>query len=390
MIRLITAGESHGPCLTVILEGMPSGVPIRIDAVQEDLSRRQQGYGRGDRMKIETDQAQIVGGVRHGFSLGSPIALRIDNRDWVNWQQEMNSQPVEAWETQRAVHQPRPGHADLAGMIKYRHQDMRNILERASARETAARVAAGALLKQFLEAFDISIFSHTVRVGNVEAGTDAQKLPEPKALRRCNLTPMRCLNPDAEKRMMQAIDQAKEHGDTLGGIFEVIAFRVPAGLGSHTQWDRKLDGRIAQAFLSIPGVKAMEIGDGVRNAGRPGSEVHDAIYYHKSSRGFYRRTNRCGGLEGGITNGMPVQVRGFMKPISTLLKPLTSVDIRTKARKDAVYERSDVSVVPAAGTVGEAMLAFVLADAFLEKFGGDSMEEIRNNYQSHLSWLQKI
>lgn len=390
MIRIITSGESHGPSLTAIVEGLPAGIAIDIRRIESDLHRRQHGYGRGDRMKIERDHAIITSGVRHGYSLGSPITLQIENRDWLNWQQEMSSEPVKGFVSGKSVFYPRPGHADLPGHQKYGHTDLRNILERASARETTARVAAGGLLKCLLESFSIRLVSHTTRIGEVEAAPSAFTDRDYQRILRMDESPLRCLDDVAEKRMMQCIDQAQTKGDTLGGVFEVIAFHVPPGLGTHTQWDRRLDGRIAQAFMSIPSVKAVEIGEGVLASSSPGSEAHDPIRYSPKKRSYYRTTNHAGGLEGGITNGMPLQVRGYLKPISSLRNPLASVDIRTKKRHKATYQRSDVCVVPAAGVIGESMLAFILADALLEKFGGDSLLETQRNFQNYLSGMKEL
>jgi chorismate synthase len=403
--KFTTAGESHGPALVTIIEGVPAGLPIDKDAIDHELWRRQQGYGRGGRMKIETDTVQILSGVRHGKALGSPIALMIENRDFVHWIEIMSAEEIETQpKNPRIVKRPRPGHADLAGGQKYQARDLRNILERASARETAARVAAGAIARQLLAAFGVDIKSHVAKLGSVpetpiEADWEAISAISKDA-------PLMCADKDAEAAMIAHIDDAKEKGDTLGGIFEVVAKNLPVGLGSHTSWEDKLDGRIARAIMSIHAVKAVEIGTGVANAGRPGSEVHDEIFWSvppavaggalspgentppataggTDRSGFYRKTNRAGGLEGGITNGEELRVRGYLKPISTLKKPLHSVDIDTKEDSPAAFERSDVTAVPAAGVIGEAMLAIVLANAVREKFGGDSIDEAIQNFDAY-------
>ncbi|MBX3294550.1 MAG: chorismate synthase [Acidobacteria bacterium] len=375
--RFTTAGESHGPALVVIIEGVPAGIAIDKAAIDHELWRRQQGYGRGGRMKIESDAVQILSGVRHGRALGSPIALMIENRDFVHWQEIMSAERLEAEpKNPRAVKRPRPGHADLAGGQKYQTRDLRDILERASARETAARVAAGALAKQLLAAFGIAVRSHVAKLGSVPETPIDASWEEIVAIAAD--APLACVNKEIEAQMVALVDEAKAKGDTLGGIFEVVAHGLPVGLGSHTSWEEKLDGRIARAIMSIHAVKAVEIGEGVANAGRFGSEVHDEIF-----AGFVRKTNRAGGLEGGITNGEELRARGYLKPISTLRKPLTSVDIDSKEESPAAFERSDITAVPAAGVIGEAMLAVVLANSMREKFGGDSIEEMRRNYEAY-------
>ena len=385
MLRFLTAGESHGQALVVTMDGMPAGLLLDIDALNEQLRRRQGGYGRGRRMAIECDRVEMLAGVRHGKTTGAPIALLIRNRDWVNWQQTMYVEPdmpEGASGVARAeVTRPRPGHADLAGAVKYGHDDVRNVLERASARETAARVAAGSLARQLLARFGVRIASHVSAIGDVMLPAnrtvsfdEARAIPED--------APLRCADADVQQRMIAAIDTARDAGDTLGGIFEVIATGVPIGLGSYVQWDRKLDGRLGQALMCIHAIKAVGIGIGPEAAVRPGSRVHDEILPAADAGVPLRPTNNAGGLEGGVTNGEDVRVAGFMKPISTLMKPLRSVDLTTMSEAPAAIERSDVCAVPAAAVVGEAMVAFVLADAFLEKFGGDSVEEIGRHYEA--------
>lgn len=380
-LRFLTAGESHGKALTVIVEGAPAGLSLSEDYIAKHLARRQYGYGRGGRMDIERDRAEILSGVRHGLTIGSPISLLITNKDWPNWQEAMNVEPVEG-ETER-VTRLRPGHADLAGVVKYSLDDVRNVLERASARETAARVAAGAVAMRFLEEFGIRVRSHTIAIGGIHADTSGDTGWE-----RAEASQVRCADAKAEAEMIQAIDAAKEAGDTLGGIAEVVAEGVPIGLGSHVQWDRRIDGRLAQACTSIQACKAVSIGDGWQAAGDKGSQVHDVIDpVTDMAHPWQRRTNRAGGVEGGMTNGMPVVVRIAMKPIPTLANPLPSVDLDTGERVQAHYERSDACVVPAAGVVGEAMVALVLANAFLEKFGGDSVGETRRNYEAYMKTI---
>ncbi|MBV6495196.1 MAG: chorismate synthase [Acidobacteria bacterium ACB1] len=380
-----TAGESHGKALITIVEGMPSGVEIQKPSIDHELWRRQQGYGRGGRMKIETDTVDILSGVRHGKSLGSPIALLIENDDFVHWQEIMSSESgVELPKNTRVVKRPRPGHADLAGGQKFATRDLRDILERASARETAARVATGAVAKQLLSEFQIDIRSHVIKLGHVQAVPLAREWDEIAKLPVDS--PLNCVDAVAQEEMIRLIDETREAGDTLGGIFEVVVRGLPVGLGSHTSWEDKLDGRIARAVMSIHAIKAVEIGAGVGNAGKPGSEVHDEIAF--DGENFRRLTNNAGGLEGGITNGEELRVRGYMKPISTLKKPLRSVDIDTKEEQAAAFERSDVTAVPAAGVIGEAMLAIVLANSMREKFGGDSLDEMRRNYDSYLEVIK--
>lgn len=390
--RFTTAGESHGPALVALLEGVPAGLPLRAEQIDADLQRRQGGYGRGGRMRIESDRAEILSGVRHGETLGSPISLLVRNRDWTNWTVAMSAEALEEPTddaTLRRVHLPRPGHADLVGLLKYGRDDARDILERASARETAARVAVGAVAKRLLAELEIHIGSHVVALGGIHARTPD---PLPEDLNAAaDPSPVRCLDPEAEGRMIDAIDAAKREGNTLGGTVEVVATGVPAGLGSHVSWDRKLDGRLAGALMSIQAIKGVEIGLGFEAAHRPGSAVHDAILSdtdHLRAGGYGRASNHAGGLEGGITTGMPLVVRAAMKPISTLMRPLQTVDLRSGDAGEAVRERSDVCAVPAAGVVAEAMVALVLAQAVLEKFGGDSLPEIRRNFEGYLEQLR--
>ena len=378
--RFTTAGESHGKALVAVVEGLPAGLEIDVEKINHELWRRQQGYGRGGRMKIETDKIEFLSGVRHGRTLGSPVALTIENRDFVHWTEIMASEKITVQpKNPRIVTRPRPGHADLAGGQKFGTRDLRDILERASARETAARVACGAIAKQLLAVFGIEIKSHVVKLGSLPEKSLHKTFAEISAI--AEDSQLNCADAEVEKQLIEMIDQAKADGDTLGGIFEVVAANVPVGLGSHTSWNEKLDGRIAQALMSIQAVKAVEIGDGVENATLPGSRVHDEIAFENDV--FKRTTNRAGGLEGGITNGEELRVRGYLKPIATLKKPLRSVDIDTKEEDLAAFERSDVTAVPAAGVIGEAMLAIVLANSMREKFGGDSMAEMRTNFENY-------
>ncbi len=387
MFRFTTAGESHGRALVAIVEGLPAGLPIDLEQINRELYRRQQGYGRGARMKIEQDRVEVLSGVRHGLTLGSPLALMIENKDWANWGEVMSVEPHDiAPEKSRRVKRPRPGHADLAGGLKYDAHDLRNVLERASARETAARVACGALSKQLLRNFDIEILSHVIQLGGIpqkplELTWDViAAIPDDASLH--------CADRDAQQRMIELIDQKKSEGDTLGGIFEVVARGVVPGLGSHTAWDTKLDGRLSQAVMSIHAVKAVAIGAGVQASSLPSSEVHDEIGYNEETKDFIRATNRAGGLEGGVTNGEEIRVRGHLKPISTLRRALRSVDIDTKQEERAAFERSDITVVPAAGVIGEAMVALVLAQAMREKFGGDSLGEMKRNFEGYREQLR--
>ena len=378
-LRFLTSGESHGQGLNVIIEGVPAGLELTEEYLRRDMARRQLGYGRGGRMKIEKDEAKILAGVRHGKTLGSPIALWIQNRDWVNWQEQMSPAPVE--DPGERVTRLRPGHADLPGVVKYHQTDVRNILERASARETAARVAAGGVARRLLEELGVEIHAHVSSIGDVTSTP-----PDAIDWERVEASPVRCADPEAERAMIQAIDASKRAKDTIGGVFEVIATGVPIGLGSHIQWDRKLDGRIAQAMMSIHAVKGVEIGAGFGQTLLPGSQVHDIIepWSGGESRRWKRRSNNAGGLEGGMTTGQSIVVRVAVKPISTLANPLPSVDLDTGEVVQAHYERSDVCQVPPACVIGEAMLALVLAEAALEKFGGDHMEETLRNYRGFL------
>jgi chorismate synthase len=390
MLRFETAGESHGECLVATLTGLPAGVPVSLAAIDRELWRRQQGYGRGGRMKIETDKAHIVSGVRHSKTIGSPIAILLENKDWKNWTEAL---PVEDFEgsaeKQKRLTRPRPGHADLAGAIKFNFHDARYILERASARETAGRVAVGALAKAFLAELGICVLSHVVRVGEARLERPAS-WEELVALSQKDEVLLNCVDAGAEQRMKEVVDEAYKTGDTVGGVFEVMAHGVPPGLGSHITWDSRLDGRLAQAIVSMQAVKGVEVGFAAEGAASFGSKVQDTIHYDAGARAFIRGANRAGGLEGGMTNGQEILVRGFLKPISTLRRPLESVDLETREAVLAAYERSDVAVVPAAGVIGEAMVALVLAGAALEKFGGDSLGETKRNYQAYLEQVKSF
>jgi len=387
MFRFTTAGESHGRALVAIVEGLPAGLPIDVERINHELWRRQQGYGRGARMKIEQDRVEIMSGLRHGLALGSPLALLIENKDWENWNAVMAAEPTDlAPEKSRRVKRPRPGHADLAGGLKYDARDLRNVLERASARETAARVACGALARQLLDSFGVQIRSHVIQLGGVPEKPLELKFEQIAAIPED--APLNCADSAAQQQMIELIDQKKVAGDTLGGIFEVVARGVTPGLGSHTSWDQKLDGRLAQAIVSIHAVKAVAIGAGLEASSLPGSEVHDEISYNDETKEFIRDTNRAGGLEGGVTNGEEIRVRGHLKPISTLRRALRSVDIDTKQEERAAFERSDITVVPAAGVIGEAMVALVLAEAMREKFGGDSLGEMKRNFEGYREQLR--
>lgn len=390
MFRFVTAGESHGQALVAWVSGLPAGIPVDLDFIGRELHRRQLGYGRGGRQRIEKDQADFLCGVRHGKTIGAPIALRIENRDWKNWEKAMPVEDSEgAEDAQRRLTAPRPGHADLAGAQKFNFHDARYVLERASARETAARVAAGALGKSLLREFGITILSHTVAVGHVRLER-AATWEDIVAICENLESPLRCIDSETEARMKAEVDHVLRAGDSVGGIFEVVARGVPPGLGTHVQWDEKLDGKLAQAILSIQAVKAVEIGAGVENSGSYGSEVQDEIRYDATRKRFDRSSNRAGGLEGGITNGQDIVVRGYLKPISTLRRALLTADLNTKEAVKAAYERSDVCVVPAGGVAGEAMVATTLTGAFLEKFGGDSLEETRRNFEGYQRQLDNF
>ncbi len=409
-IRYLTAGESHGKALIGILEGIPSGLCLSSEDIDIDLKRRQGGYGRGGRMKIESDHAEILSGVRWGKTIGSPITILIENKDYKNWQYAMSPElRVQSPEIEdprlTPVTRPRPGHADLPGAIKYGHTDIRNILERSSARETAMRVALGAIAKKFLSTFNIKIGSYVIQIGTVishQSSVIGKKSDEEellKAFEKAEKSPVRCPDKETSEKMIKLIDKAIKEGNSLGGIFEVFATNVPIGLGSHIQWDRRLDGRLAQALMSIQAIKGIEIGLGFEMATRFGSEVMDEIFYAAKSEerrtkklrvGFYRKSNYAGGIEGGMTNGMPVFLRAAMKPIPTLRKPLSSIDISTKKKVKATYERSDICAVPSAAVIGEAMVALTLVDAFLEKFGGDNIEEVKRNYESYLNHIRNF
>jgi chorismate synthase len=382
-LRLITAGESHGPGLTCIVEGLPAGLELDRDALNADMARRQLGHGRGGRMKIEKDTAEVTAGVRHGRTMGGPVALQVANRDYANWEERMNPWPVEAEIGE--VHLPRPGHADLVGVWKYRQTDVRNILERASARETAARVAGGGLAKAFLRALGVEVLSHVVQIGPIRSSA----LPErPEDFAGVDEDKVRCLDPEASKAMVEHINVQRKANESIGGVFEVRAFGLTPGLGSHVSWEERLDGRLAGAVCSIQAVKGVELGDGFALAGTPGSGAHDEIFYDED-RGFFRETNHSGGLEGGMTTGEPLILRGALKPIPTLTKPLRSVDIATREPAQALRERTDSSVVPAGGVVAEAMVAFVLADAYRRKFGGDHIDDVLEAvraYEERIGW----
>ncbi len=391
MLRFETAGESHGECLVVTLTGLPAGMAVSSEFVNRQLWRRQQGYGRGGRMKIESDTAQFLSGVRHGQTIGSPITLLIENRDWSNWKDAMAVEDrPESRAKYKALTAPRPGHADLAGCLKFNFRDARYVLERASARETAARTSAGAVAKLLLAAFGIEVASHVIAVGRVSMPPDLVPFEAVSALRAKQEIVLNCADAAVEERMKQEVDLATENRDTVGGVFEVRVRGVPPGLGSCVQWDEKLDGQLAQAVMSIQAVKGVEIGSAAENAAHFGSDVQDEIGYSRDELHFTRGSNRAGGLEGGITNGEEIVVRGLLKPISTLRRPLKSVSFETRETVKAAYERSDVCVAPAAGVVGEAMVALTLARSFLEKFGGDSIEETRRNHDSYLEQVKRF
>ncbi len=387
-IRYLTSGESHGPALTVIIEGMPAGVPVSSEKINFQLWRRQQGYGRGGRMLIEKDEVCILSGIRFGQTLGSPITLQVHNKDWVSWQDEMAIEGKPG-KLKRVVTKPRPGHADLVGGMKYNHRDLRNILERASARETTVRVACGALVRQLLDALEIPLTSYVRSIGKVAVSEEAPSSFE-KLVAICEKSPVRTFDAKAEAAMIKIIDQAKKSGNTLGGIVEVLALDLPPGLGSYVQWDRKLDGKLAQALMSIQAIKGVEIGLGFEAARLLGSEVHDSLYYNSKEKKYYRKSNGAGGLEGSMTNGEPLVIRAAMKPISTLYKPLDSVDIETKQAYKASIERSDACAVPAAAVIAENVVGITLADAFLEKFGGDSLKELKRNLAAYLKQVHSF
>jgi chorismate synthase len=384
MLRFLTSGESHGPCLTAVIDGLPAGLSLIPADINRDLARRQIGYGRGKRMEIEHDEAEIVSGVRLGKTLGTPVTILIKNRDWINWQDKMSVEPIEGFSV-KALTNPRPGHADLAGALKYYFKDVRNVLERASARETTTRVALGAVCRKLLARFNIAVFSYVTEVGGISASIEHQSYQN--LYKKAERSVLRCPCPEAEKKIVRLIDKARAGGDSLGGVFEIIATGVPAGLGSYRQWDTRLDGRLSRALMSIQAIKGVEIGIGFNAARLPGSCVHDRIYFRKSA-GFYRKTNHAGGIEGGISNGEPIVLRAAMKPIATLYTPLSSIDIVSKKTVKATVERSDICRVPSAAVIGEAMVCNEIAAAFLEKFGGDSMKETSRNYNGYLKQLR--
>ena len=388
MLRFLTAGESHGPELVAIVEGYPAGFEIDLAKINDDLARRQKGYGRGGRMAIERDQVRIVSGVRFGRSMGSPITLIVENRDFKNWQKRMSVDPADRGHAE-AVTRPRPGHADLAGVLKYNLEDIRDVLERASARETTMRVAAGSLAKLILEPFGISTLGYVASIGSIEAQMPAG-LDINEMRRVTEASQVRVADPDAERTIISEIDECKKSGDTLGGVVEVVATGLPVGLGSHVQWDRKLDGRLAHALLSLQAVKGVELGMGFRAAATRGSALHDEIAYDSGARRFIRRSNNSGGTEGGMSTGEPLRVRVAFKPLSTLMRPLRSADIRTKEESLGNTERSDVCAIPAAAVIAESVVAFELANAFLEKFGGDSRTEIARNYEGYLEQVRNF
>lgn len=382
-LRLTTAGESHGPCLTAVLEGLPAGLELTLEDIDRDLARRQLGHGRGGRMKIERDHAEVTSGVRHGKTLGTPVSITVANRDWENWRERMSPWPVDV--EVEEVHLPRPGHADLAGIMKYGHTDVRNVLERASARETAARVAAGGLAKKFLATLGVTVYSHVLRIATVDTDIEPRG---PEDFAGVDESPVRCLDPRASKLMVEEIDRLRRQNESLGGVFEVHAFGAVPGLGSYSSWAERLDGRLAHALVSINAIKSAAIGGGFKLAELPGSKAHDEIFFSEE-RGYHRQTNRAGGLEGGMTTGEPVIVRAAMKPLPTLTKPLRSVDIESKGPAEALRERTDSCAVPAAAVVGEAMVALVLAATYREKFGGDHLDDVHaavSSYKARVDW----
>lgn len=382
MLRYLSAGESHGKGLIAIIEGLPSNIPIDMDRINADLERRQQGFGRGNRMKIEKDRVEILSGVRDGKTLGTPLTLIIENLDYKNWTSIMD---VEKLEEQNIIVEPRPGHGDLVGSIKYNHKDIRNVIERTSARDTAIRTAIGAVAKQFLSIFDIEIISHVISIGREHYVPSVEDLFQYRT--QIEASPVRCLDHSMEEEMIQEIKSAKEAGDSLGGVFEVIVRNVPMGIGSYAHFDRKLDGILAQGLMSLQAIKVVEIGDGIEGSAKTGSQFHDEIKYSKG-RGYYHDTNRAGGIEAGVSNGEDIIVRGYMKPIPTLMKPLKTVDMETKEEKEAIIERSDNCAVPSAAVVAEAICAFAIAKEFLEKFRGDSIEEVTWNYKRYMNYLR--
>ncbi len=386
MLRYLNAGESHGRGLMAVVEGVPSGLPITAEAINADLIRRQGGYGRGGRMRIEKDRIEFICGVRKGKTLGNPLGLLIWNKDWENWKDIMASEPGPP-STERVVTRPRPGHADLVGAIKYGHRDIRNVLEKASARETAIRVAIGGVAKSLLAQFDMQVVSYTMNIGGVAAPNPTDPLA---AYQEAEQSDVRCHDPEAAQKMIERIRGAKHKGDSLGGIFEVVVTNPPIGLGTYAQWDRRLTARLAMAAMSIQAMKGVEIGMGFESARRYGSEVHDDIYFDQAAGQFIRKSNNAGGLEGGITNGQPVVVRVAMKPIATLYTPKDSVDIETKEPFKATVERSDICTVPAAGVVGEAVIAYEMANALIEKFGGDTLEEMKRNYEAYQEYVRSF
>ena len=381
MLRYLTAGESHGPALTTIVEGSPAHLPLTAEGLGEELTRRRSGHGRGNRMKIEKDVVEIVGGVRHGETLGSPVAVLIRNTEWSRWSQDMSAEPGEP---RRTLTAPRPGHADLSGMLKYNTYDARDILERSSARETAARTVAGYVAKQLLGTIGVSVLSHVIQIGSVEAQTE--RVPSPKDLSAVDGNPVRCFDQAASEAMVQEIDEAKRDRDTLGGVVEVLVYGLPAGVGSHVHFDRKLDARLAEALMSIQSVKAVEVGDGTQTAKRRGSSAHDEIYYND---GFERKTDRAGGTEGGMTTGQPVRVRAYLKPISTLMRALDTVDVRTKEPDAALRERSDVCAVPAGGVVAEQVVAFTVAQELQRMFGGDTVGDFQASMERYVQRIEQ-
>jgi len=384
MLRYLNGGESHGKYLVAVLEGVPSGLPLTADMVDHDLARRQKGYGRGGRMRVEQDRVEFACGVRKGKTIGNPLGLLISNKDWENWKEVMAAEPGPT-PSEKVVTRPRPGHADLVGAIKYGHRDVRNVLEKASARETAIRVAVGGVARALLSHFDMKVLSYTVEIGGITGQCGADPV---QAYERAEGSDVRSPDADAGAKMVEQIRNAKHRGDTLGGVFEVVVTNPPIGLGTYAQWDRRLSARLAMAAMSIQAMKGVEIGMGFEAARRFGSEVHDEIFYDQSAKEFVRHTNNAGGLEGGITNGQPIVIRVAMKPISTLYSPKKSVDINTKEPFEATVERSDICTVPAAGVVGEAVIAFEMANAMLEKFGGDSLEEMKRNFDAYQAYVR--